>query len=143
MSPLPSSASMLCSFSSCAPHPLCSTFLLHFMLCVASAFCMHSLFCVLHVFIMPSPVPDNTLNSSSSLAVILSLFIISGRYPRFFGFSGSYSQSFLFIVGKSVLSPFLHVTTRLSKRCFTISNFGCFDVSQLRLSRFPNSKLRA
>jgi hypothetical protein len=29
---------------------------------------------------MPSPLPDHTLNSSSSLAIMLSLFFISGRY---------------------------------------------------------------
>jgi hypothetical protein len=36
----------------------------------------------LRVFIMPSPLVGNTLNSSSSLAIILSLFFISGRYPE-------------------------------------------------------------
>jgi hypothetical protein len=55
-------------------------------------------------------------NSSSSLVVILNMFIISGRYPKIpwllwqsqlFFFSVSYSQSFWLLW---LLSPFLHVT---------------------------------
>jgi hypothetical protein len=42
----------------------------------------HPLFSVLHIFITPSPLLDNTHNSSSSLVVILSLFVISGHYPE-------------------------------------------------------------
>jgi hypothetical protein len=106
----------------------CSASLFPFMLCVASAcssphhgsplLVMHSIssyphasllekltiFFVLHDFLTPSPLPNHHSNSSSSLAVILNLFIISGRYPKIlwllwqsqlFIFSVSYSQSLL------------------------------------------------
>jgi hypothetical protein len=106
----------------------CSTYLLPFMLYVASAcssphhgsplLVMHSIssyphasllekltiFSVLHVFLTPSPLPDHHSNSSSSLVVILNLFIINGHYPniiwllwqsQLFVFSVIYSQSLL------------------------------------------------
>jgi hypothetical protein len=118
MSPLPSSASMLCScfcivlllcsalFPSVLNTTSCSTSLLPFMLCVASAFSSlchgsplqvmhyvssyphaslskktHSLLCSACLS-HPSSLPDHHHNSSSSLVVILNLFIISGRYPK-------------------------------------------------------------
>jgi len=106
MSPLPFLASMLYSASipysfSCCTHNLFSTFVLplysvlymhairctfdiHFFSCTWShSTHMHNyqkralLFYVLHMFITPSHLWDNPSNSSSSLAVILSLFIIS------------------------------------------------------------------
>jgi hypothetical protein len=64
-----------------------------------------------------SPLHDHHRNSSSSLAVMLNVFIISGHYPeilwllwqsQLFVFSVSYSQSFWLLW---LLSPFLHVTT--------------------------------
>jgi hypothetical protein len=63
---------------------------------------LSSLFCM--SFSHSSPLPDHHSNSSSSLVVILNLFIISGRYPKIlwllwqsqlFVFSVSYNQSFL------------------------------------------------
>jgi hypothetical protein len=63
-----------------------------------------TIFYVLHVFLTQIHLPDHHSNSSSSLAVILNLFIISGRYPnilwllwqsQLFIFSVSYSQSLL------------------------------------------------
>jgi hypothetical protein len=61
-------------------------------------------------------LPDHHDSSSSSLVVILNLFIISGCYPKIpwllwqsqlFVFSVNYSQSFWLLW---LLSPFLHVT---------------------------------
>jgi hypothetical protein len=40
------------------------------------------IFFVLHVFLTSSPLPDHHSNSSSSLVVMLYLFIISGHYPK-------------------------------------------------------------
>jgi hypothetical protein len=107
----------------------CSVLHLHSMHCASSMLfrsCslppstrMHNyektpLFSVLHIFIMPSPLPDNSRNSSSSLAVILSLFVISGRYPEILwllwqcdpsssllqlSFSDSYRRSSLSVTG--------------------------------------------
>jgi hypothetical protein len=64
----------------------------------------HTILFVMHVFLMSSPLLDHYSNSSSSLAVILYLFIISGSYPKIlwllclsqlFIFSISYSQSIM------------------------------------------------
>jgi hypothetical protein len=118
----------------------CSTSLLPFMLCVASAcsslrhrsplqiiHCVspyphaspskkHTLLSVMHVFLSPSSLPYHHYNSSSSLVVIMNLFIINGHYPKIswllwklklFVFSVSYSQTFWLLW---LLSPFLHVT---------------------------------
>jgi hypothetical protein len=72
---------------------------------------------VLHDFLTSSPLPDHHSNSSSSLVVMLNLFIINERYSeilwflwqsQLFVFSGSYSQSFWLLW---LLSPFLYVTT--------------------------------
>jgi hypothetical protein len=131
MSPLPSSASMLCSASASfcfyallffflCTTLLCSASLQHFMLCVLHLYILIPylflqtcitlkkkklcILFVLHIFLTSSPLPDHHLNSSSSLVVMLSLFIISGRYPnilwllwksQLFIFSVSYSQSIM------------------------------------------------
>jgi len=95
------SASIPCSFSCCA-HNLCSNSLLplYYVLYLHAIRCtsnlqfisctwshsthMHSyqkralLFYVMNMFITPSPLRDNPPNSSSYLAIILSLFVISG-----------------------------------------------------------------
>jgi hypothetical protein len=70
-------------------HSMCYASSVHFISCTQHASTRmnnsqqsNHLFSVLCIFIMPSPLPGHTLNSSSSLAIILSLFFISGRYPE-------------------------------------------------------------
>jgi hypothetical protein len=133
-----SSYSLLCAFSSstfyalctmsilCAmpPHALhCATVLLfrlfttyHPPHSVASNR-INTLFSVLHIFSRLSPLHDHHNNSSSSLAVMLNVFIISGCFLRFLDFSGSLNSSSSLSVTTSrlwllwLLSLFLHMTT--------------------------------
>jgi hypothetical protein len=69
------------------------------------------LFFVLRIFIMPSPLPDNTPNSSSPLAITLSLFFIHGRYAKTLWLLWKLQSSTLFHLSiVSILS--LHSTDR-------------------------------
>jgi hypothetical protein len=100
------SNSILFYFPSYAQHYNYLASLIPFILCVSSAYsilphksplqimhCVSSrphashsknnvVFYVLHVFLTSSPLPDHHANSSSSLVIILNLFIIRGRYPK-------------------------------------------------------------
>jgi hypothetical protein len=66
---------------------------------------------VLRIFIMPSPLPDQTPNSSSPLAITLSLFFIHGRYAETLWLLWKLPSSMLFHL--SIISMMsLHSTDR-------------------------------
>jgi hypothetical protein len=83
---LPSSALYaLCLISILCPMPLlCVSTLSHIMLLLISINLnrRNHLFSVLHLFIMLSPLSSHTLDSSSSLVIMLSMFFISVYYAE-------------------------------------------------------------
>jgi hypothetical protein len=123
-----------CSVSACAPRlplPLFLSQIYIFVLCTMPLLCISaiahnilfprvklfsteatsSFFFVLCIFIMPSPLPDNTPNSSSPLAITLSLFFIHGHYAKTLWLLWQLQSSTLFHLSiVSILS--LHSTDR-------------------------------